>query len=175
MSETLFQESGPGIFHHKYMIADPFCPQSDPVVFTGSHNWSTSAQVRNDENTLIIHDSTLANIYYQEFAQRYSEEGGTIVVDGYCDFVNTEEIITMQALTVYPNPALDQIIIVAESLYVPGNTTYSLKDIYGRTLLAGNLNNKSSWVDLSNIPSGFYLIEVYNGKESAVSKPIVQE
>lgn len=175
MSETLFQASGPGIFHHKYMIADPFCPQSDPVVFTGSHNWSTSAQVRNDENTLIIHDSTLANIYYQEFAQRYSEEGGTIVVDGYCDFVNTEEITSIQNIGVYPNPATSQIVIMAESLYVPGNTTYALKDISGRTIISGNLNNESSLVNLSDIPSGFYLVEVWNGKESAVSKLILQD
>ncbi len=53
------------------MIVDQAFPDADPLVLTGCHNWSNSADSRNDENTLIIHDSTIANIYYQEFYERF--------------------------------------------------------------------------------------------------------
>jgi phosphatidylserine/phosphatidylglycerophosphate/cardiolipin synthase-like enzyme len=61
-----------GIMHHKYMIVDQAEAGSDPLLLTGSHNWSSSAQFRNDENTLIFHDQAVANAYYQEFVERFS-------------------------------------------------------------------------------------------------------
>lgn len=73
-----FRETGEsGIMHHKYMIADP--SGTDPQVLTGCHNWSSSAEYRNDENTLIIHNATIANIYYQEFTERFGN--GNYIID----------------------------------------------------------------------------------------------
>ncbi len=84
-----FRVSGEaGIMHHKYVIVDQSDASSDPLVLTGSHNWSNSAQFRNDENTLIIHNQDLANQYYQEFTNRY--KAGLLLVDApvcYPDFV----------------------------------------------------------------------------------------
>jgi len=60
-----------GNLHHKYMLIDPNHPASDPVVITGSNNWSSAAEYSNDENMLVLHDANLANQYYQEFAARY--------------------------------------------------------------------------------------------------------
>ncbi|MCF8366559.1 MAG: DUF5689 domain-containing protein [Bacteroidales bacterium] len=68
-----------GIMHHKYMIVDQYAPNSDPIVFTGSHNWSAAADNDNDENTLVIHDATLANIYYQQFVYRFVENLGVLI------------------------------------------------------------------------------------------------
>lgn len=66
-----------GTLHHKYMIIDVDIIASDPVLATGSANWSTSAVNENDENHIIIHDPALANCYFQEFAERYHAAGGT--------------------------------------------------------------------------------------------------
>ena len=55
------------IMHHKYLIVDQNALSSDPLLWVGSHNWSTNANTRNDENTLIVHDANIANQYYQEF------------------------------------------------------------------------------------------------------------
>jgi len=57
------------LLHHKYMILD-VNSASDPMVITGSMNWSANGDDTNDENTLIIHDEDIANQYYQEFAAR---------------------------------------------------------------------------------------------------------
>ena len=57
--------------HHKYAIADANFLSSNPAVLTGSHNWSSNAENNSDENTLIIYDSEIANIYLQEFEHRW--------------------------------------------------------------------------------------------------------
>ena len=67
-----------GILHHKYMIVDQGGSASDPMVFTGSHNWSAAADNDNDENSLIIHDASIANIYYQNFVYRFVENNGVL-------------------------------------------------------------------------------------------------
>ena len=59
------------ILHHKYVIIDEDALSSDPMVVTGSHNWSSNAEANNDENTLIFHDATIANMYAQEFSARW--------------------------------------------------------------------------------------------------------
>lgn len=73
-----FDDVSPGIMHHKYMIIDQGAPESNPMTFTGSHNWSAAADNDNDENTLIIHDATIANIYYQQFVHRFVENHGVL-------------------------------------------------------------------------------------------------
>ncbi|MCB0657159.1 MAG: T9SS type A sorting domain-containing protein [Saprospiraceae bacterium] len=60
------------IFHHKMGIVDYDQPDSDPLVLTGSHNWTTAAENDNDENLLILHSAGLANIYRQAFEAIYS-------------------------------------------------------------------------------------------------------
>jgi phosphatidylserine/phosphatidylglycerophosphate/cardiolipin synthase-like enzyme len=53
---------GHAIIHSKVVVLDPFA--SDPVVITGSHNFSSSASSKNDENFIIIRgDHQLAESY----------------------------------------------------------------------------------------------------------------
>jgi len=69
----LYGESG--TLHHKYMIADGHT-DSDPLVETGSYNWTTSAENYNNENIVIVHSAQIADYYWQEFADRYHNSGG---------------------------------------------------------------------------------------------------
>ena len=57
---------GGGILHHKVMIIDGNST-SDPMVITGSTNWTEAADADNDENMIIIHSADLARLYLQEF------------------------------------------------------------------------------------------------------------
>src|SRR5690606_6053262 len=61
------------IFHHKYAILDEGLSGIIPTVITGSHNWTFSAETYNDENTLMIKDINIANIFRQEFEARWKE------------------------------------------------------------------------------------------------------
>ena len=58
--------------HHKYGLVDADAPASDPVVITGSHNWTNAAENRNDENTLFLYDADIANQFQQEFEARWN-------------------------------------------------------------------------------------------------------
>ncbi len=87
-------------FHHKYGIIDAEVPGSAPTVITGSHNWTAAAQNINDENTLIIYDEDIANLYRQEFYQRWCE-----FTDCTSATIDTEQ--GQQLCFVYPNPATD--------------------------------------------------------------------
>tara|TARA_B100000902_G_scaffold163425_2_gene158636 strand:- start:58213 stop:60339 length:2127 start_codon:yes stop_codon:yes gene_type:complete len=82
--------------HHKYAIADANYINDNPAVLTGSHNWSSNAENNSDENTIIIYDHTIANIYIQEFEKRWSELGSSTNIDGS----NNDLIIEL-----YPNPS----------------------------------------------------------------------
>lgn len=52
------------LMHHKFAIID------SRVVVTGSMNWSASGDTLNAENTLIIEDKAIANIFTEEFNKR---------------------------------------------------------------------------------------------------------
>jgi hypothetical protein len=66
-----------GDCHHKYAIVDHSEPGTDPLVITGSHNWSSSAENVNDENTVIVHNARVANLYHQEFRGIVNAINGT--------------------------------------------------------------------------------------------------
>ena len=57
----------PEKLHHKVIIID------NRIVITGSYNMTRSAEIRNDENILIIHNETIAGIYQGEFSWIYEE------------------------------------------------------------------------------------------------------
>jgi phosphatidylserine/phosphatidylglycerophosphate/cardiolipin synthase-like enzyme len=55
---------GHAIIHSKVVVIDPFSKERDPVVITGSHNFSSSASSKNDENFIIVKgDRELAEAY----------------------------------------------------------------------------------------------------------------
>ena len=98
--------------HNKYLIVDCNSEKSDPIVLTGSHNWSGNAETDNDENTLVIHDDTIANLYYQEFIARYNEVGGagihglanfkaTNYTPNPFDSINFKNLTTIKNVTTY--------------------------------------------------------------------------
>ena len=55
----------PEKMHHKVIIIDEI------IVVTGSYNLTRSAEIKNDENTLVIHDSDVADRYLAEFEWIY--------------------------------------------------------------------------------------------------------
>ncbi|MGC9354178.1 MAG: phospholipase D-like domain-containing protein [Mariniphaga sp.] len=92
-----------GILHHKYAVVDNSRAEFDPLVVTGSHNWSNSANEINDENTLIIHNGNIANQYYQNFVARFKANGGQLKTPAAkIEFSNVK---------IYPNPVVDRLII----------------------------------------------------------------
>ncbi len=135
--------------HHKYAIVDHASPANDPVVITGSHNWSSSAENVNDENTVIVHDARVANLYHQEFQ-------GILIALGIIQSVEDREGATL--CTVYPNPASGVLSVRWESGAEPG--TLTLRDLSGRLVLKAALGNGTTRIALDGVAPGVYTADV---------------
>jgi len=157
------------IFHHKYLIVDPNNPNSDPTVLTGSHNWSTSAQSRNDENTLIIHDANIANQYYQEFVARFNENSGIISA------INDAFELNASA-NIYPNPAdkVAQITFSTEQFY---DYQLSIIGVNGKLIhsQAGKTISGKNQIELNteSLDKGIYLVQLANNEKILMHLPLV--
>ncbi|MCJ7732988.1 MAG: phospholipase D-like domain-containing protein, partial [Anaerolineales bacterium] len=57
----VFLDVHPEKLHHKVIIID------DRIVVTGSYNLTQSAEIQNDENTLVIHNQEIARVFLGEF------------------------------------------------------------------------------------------------------------
>ena len=60
-------DNNPALMHNKVMIID------SKVVLTGSFNWSSQAEDKNNENLLIIIDNEIAELYEKEFQKIWNE------------------------------------------------------------------------------------------------------
>ncbi|MDA9864317.1 phospholipase D-like domain-containing protein [Flavobacteriales bacterium] len=138
--------------HHKYAIVDHASPANDPVVITGSHNWSSSAENVNDENTVIVHDARVANLYHQEFR-------GILIALGVIQSVEDQDGGSI--CTVYPNPARDILSVRWESDAAPGIMV--IRDLSGREVMNAQLNPTTTQLSLSGVASGVYTASV-NGQ-----------
>ncbi len=152
------------IYHHKTMIIDQFHADSDPLVWTGSYNWSNSARFRNDENVVIIHDQTLANLHFQEFAQRFQELGGILLTD--IDEVNQIKWTTM----LYPNPA-SNVVNLQFSAEVATDAHIQIHDLTGQVLFSRTIEsaqNEQLSIDIQDLPNGMYILNINNQTEKFI-------
>ncbi len=144
--------------HHKFAIVDHSQTLADPMVVTGSHNWSTSAETVNDENTVIVHDARIANLYHQAF------QG---IVN---DFVSVEEIAATK-LIAYPNPT-EGVLTVKSSQPLNGGQI-TIVDLSGRTVLTAQSSQQMIQIDLSELPTGTYLLN-YSDDTQMISTRFVK-
>lgn len=83
-----------GLLHSKYMVVDPGLPQGK--VLTGSNNWSTNADVSNDENLAILASPEIVNRYFHNFRVLYVERsanaGGSLPVRRFGDLTGDNHI-----------------------------------------------------------------------------------
>lgn len=154
------------IYHNKLLIVDACNPLSDPLVLTGSHNWTTSADTKNDENTIIIHDATIANIYYQSFYQNFYDLGGTLSA---CLTTDTKDFATGEKLNIFPNPATDKITIKNNSAV---NNEVSIFSISGQLMIHKELKSPEMNIDISTLSQGIYIIKVSGNSDSLMTKLI---
>jgi len=155
-SVPVYAHSYPGQFHHKYGIIDYWHPESDPMVITGSHNWTFSADNINDENTLILHDANWANVYFQEFIKRLCE----ISVANCYTGIDTEGSIFTPSL--YPQPANGWVrIVVQESaIYI-----LSIMDMNGRIIESIYPPQKDEIsLNTTSLPTGIYLLGLHTSE-----------
>lgn len=154
-------------YHNKMLIVDPCNVNSDPLVLTGSHNWSGAANTDNDENTLIIHDDTIANVYYQSFYKDFTNAGGTITP---CSVIaSNEEIFNTSSITISPNPSNGNFQIETNKLE---NYSISIFNLEGKNVFNQEDFKSSMNVSLQN---GIYLIKLTSNNGQFFCKKLIIE
>jgi Secretion system C-terminal sorting domain len=78
----------------------------------------------------------------------------TIIVTECTGIINTSNIST--SISIYPNPAKDILVVSSGA----AASKVSIHDALGRTLIVQNLNSVEEKINLSDIPSGIYLISI---------------
>jgi len=134
-----------GLLHHKYAVVDAGLPSSDPLVVTGSHNWTFTAETANDENTLIIHDANLATLFQAEFEKRWSENTSV-----------TRAVHPLSAYTLTPNPSHTELF-----LHGPVRGHVRILDSAGREYLFEILHGSGTTrLELGALPMGPYFVVI---------------
>jgi hypothetical protein len=137
-----------GDCHHKYAIVDHSEPGTDPLVITGSHNWSSSAESVNDENTVIVHDARVANLYHQEF------RGIVNAINGTGDAVLEAGVRNWKVM---PNPAREQVWIQG----VHATDAVRVLDASGREVTVSQWRQGAViQLELNGLSSGMYHVAV---------------
>jgi phosphatidylserine/phosphatidylglycerophosphate/cardiolipin synthase-like enzyme len=162
-TNQVIQFTGTGIMHHKFMVIDNDDATSDPQVVVGSHNWSNSAETRNDENILIVHNANITNQYYQAFAYIYQQAGGVLAT-------NQNAMVT-DAMVIYPNPTKGIFNITSSTIIEDSNI--SVYDVFGHQLLQKQSTDLlQETIDLSGYANGLYLISVSSKDKKEVFKVV---
>jgi len=153
------------IYHNKFMFVDACSPSSDPQVLTGSHNWTKSADEYNDENTLIIHDATIANLYYQSFYQNFASLGGTM---SPCTTTTGIESIAKENINVYPNPSN----VGYWQMEVPADwvgSSWTLNDMSGQVIVRSEVKDIQTVIS-TQLSAGIYFVRLEKNGQSLVRK-----
>jgi phosphatidylserine/phosphatidylglycerophosphate/cardiolipin synthase-like enzyme len=154
------------IMHHKYLIADQNHLNSDPLLLTGSHNWSNNANNRNDENTVIVHDAAISNIFFQEFYSRFIENGGLVL--------SSKEIKAELLLSVYPNPVNDGVLYTRLKTSNNDLAIIQISDLTGRVVntIHQSLTEGENRIllDVSGLSKGVYFLSVTSGQKQTTQK-----
>jgi hypothetical protein len=133
----VYTDTEPGILHHKYMIVDPFWDYLDPVVITGSYNWTNAAENSNNENVIIIHDASIASLFLQEMAARYEAAAGQPLPVPEVSIEPDESTIPEEFTLFqnYPNP-FNRTTTIRFEIPTAESVELSLFDIQGREIFS---------------------------------------
>jgi phosphatidylserine/phosphatidylglycerophosphate/cardiolipin synthase-like enzyme len=160
------------VYHNKILVVDPCNLSSNPTVVTGSYNWTTPAETKNDENALIIHDASVANIFHQSFSQNFTDLGGTLSA---CSTVNTKELIANLYIKAFPNPFVFETTLQT-NLFL-NNASLSIYTIQGQEVKQiKNISGQTITVKRDDLPSGLYFIRLTeNGKTLLTDKLMITD
>ena len=85
------------------------------------------------------------------------------------EVLSKDEMIVSQPLTVYPNPASEQVIING----LEGDGTLIVFDAAGRQYIRRIITSSQEIVDVNFLPRGIYIIQIVEGKNVRMIKLIV--
>ena len=159
------------LLHHKYAVIDAEYADSDPVVITGSHNWTYSANNINDETTLFIHDMNLAKLYAAEFNSRYCE-----LAPWDCNLIATHEQEQLE-MKMFPSLAADYVHIELDRVPKGPISIIVYNEAGLPVLFKKNENITQSLnfeIDIKALPQGIYFIKLLTSDKFEKTQKIIK-
>ncbi len=77
-------------------------------------------------------------------------------------------------ISALPNPFTDHLTLSMSAQTLTGTMSYTIADVQGRTVLALGIKNATTTIDVSNLPSGVYILRVTDGSNLLQSFRIVK-
>lgn len=150
------------IYHNKFMIADACDLSSDPTTGSGSHNWSLSANTKNDENLVVFHNADITNQFYQSFYANAQVLGLTIPSCSSITGLNNNEWTTPK---LFPNPVSDNFTIESLDHY-----SWQINNALGQIVKTGVSNN----TDIHELKAGLYILQI-NSNNKYINYRLVKQ
>ncbi len=146
--------------HHKYVVID--AQGENPLTITGTHNWSYSAESKNDENTLFIYDADIAALYVDELKLIRDYMGAPLETSISKEILSKVKIV--------PNPSGG--VFEVQNI----NRAYSYLDVYdaqGRLIIQRRLSSESLRIQLTK--NGLYFVKLWCDSKSEVQKVLIRQ
>lgn len=135
-------------------------PVSSFVPGLGLTNWLE------EEVDADVSEHTIDLVYYK----KGTEVWGTPVATDCFQLVGVDEkpVPAGPPISIYPNPATDEVTIEITGNFINGRLTIS--DLDGRQLITRQINTLKTQVDISSIPCGVYIVKLTSDNTLRVGK-----
>ncbi|NJL75831.1 MAG: T9SS type A sorting domain-containing protein [Saprospiraceae bacterium] len=93
------------------------------------------------------------------------------------DLSSSNEAVTKEELvmTVSPNPFTDNFTITLPSALINDQRNFKIFDIFGRQLYTLTTNDPQFEVNLSHLPNGLYLVQVYEQQQLKTTQKLFKQ
>ncbi len=157
---------------------------SDPWVTVSTVNFSFADQSATELNPTVVPLNSSGNDGkgYREYrlilAETWTVPNSNFDLIGEVEFrattrnmstLSTEDFELANSTKIYPNPASDVLNIDSSDINI---TSVSLKNTLGKTVYINNTSNVDT-IDVSGLPSGFYLLEITSSTGSTATKKVI--
>jgi len=132
-----------------------------PNIRMGAYQNGTNGFLDGEIAEFILYDKVLTD---NEVTSVYS-----YLQSKYVATAGVEDLANSVNLKVYPNPTANKVTIKANKDFVAG-AKLKVYDITGRTMLNKTLQNSSSTLDFSSLPSGSYFVKISNNGKSVIKQ-----
>ena len=138
-------------------------------------------------NNLTIYSNTsLSSCEVQSICDYLGSPGGSIVitnnatgcdsqqeVEDACELVSIDEARISQSILIYPNPASSTFTLEASFGPSP-DATLSITNTSGQQIVSRKITKTKTEIDISHLPTGVYIVKVWNDKNVTVQKMIIK-
>ncbi len=130
--------------------------------------YSTVFICENSDNTTIHTNGDVIGLVDMNYCAEVSRMSCAVVM--HSDFllnINSSQE-KESSLKVFPNPASDILYFKTDIKFQP--QYYIINDLQGKTILKGNLPNKTNVIDINNLAKGFYTMQLTDGNQIQTAK-----